>query len=100
MVTNNIAELDALIEGLPLCKDLDIRKVAIEGDSQIINNALRMTRPQKWKLNSRLGRALELLEYFEDILFNHIYREGNIEVNKLANLGANGIFIENIGCVD
>ena len=43
-VTNNIAELEALKEGLKLRIKKNVKKLIIEGDSQIILNAIR-----KWQ---------------------------------------------------
>ena len=30
------------------------------------------------------------MDQFEEVRFKHIYREGNIEVDQLANKGTNG----------
>lgn len=40
-MSNNQVELEALIEGLYLCRELGIKKLVIEGDSLIILIALR-----------------------------------------------------------
>lgn len=40
-VTNNVVEMEALVEGPKLSLALDIRKLVIEGDSQIILNTIR-----------------------------------------------------------
>ena len=39
--SNNLAELEALDRGLQLCSSLGLSKVVIEGDSQIVLNAVR-----------------------------------------------------------
>ena len=41
MSTKNMAEQEALKEGLKLSLELQIKKLIIKGDSQIILNALR-----------------------------------------------------------
>ena len=89
--TNNLAEFTALEEGLQSCINLGISKLIIEGDSQIILNALRNRATPNWILNSRLLEVLSLLDKFEEIKFCHIYREGNSKADILANLGADGI---------
>ena len=91
--SNNLAELEALKTGLQLCHEVRASKVIIEGDSQIILNAIRKCSTPNWTLRSRLDEVLTLLDGFEDNLIQHIYREGNRKVDHLANKGANGEFI-------
>ncbi|XP_057827577.2 uncharacterized protein LOC131038968 [Cryptomeria japonica] len=91
--SNNKAEILALIEGLLLCQNRGIRKLAIEGDSAIIINGLRKGSLLDWKLHALLFRALGLLKDFKKMTFNHIYREGNSRADELANAGADGQFI-------
>lgn len=43
------------------------RKLIIEGDSQIIKNAIRKGNTPNWKLNYTLEIALELTDKFEEI---------------------------------
>ena len=90
-VTNNMAELEAVKEGINLSIKLKIKKLMIEGDSQIIINALRKGVTPNWVLNSKLENIIKSLSVFEDIRFIHIFREGNKEADKLANLGTDGI---------
>ncbi|XP_057867370.1 uncharacterized protein LOC131074699 [Cryptomeria japonica] len=89
-VSNNRAEILALIEGLLLFQNKGIRKLAIEGDSAIIINGLRNGSLSNWKLNALLDRALSLLKNFKKLTFNHIYREGNSRVDETANAGVDG----------
>lgn len=88
--SNNKVEILALIEGLLLCQNRGIRKLAIEGDLTIIINGLRKGFLLDWKLNALLSRALGLLKDFNKTTFNHIYREGNSKVDELANAGDEG----------
>lgn len=89
--SNNIAKLEALKEGLKLSLKHGIQKLIIEGDSQIILNALRKLSTPNWCINSKLEMVFPLLYLFEEIRFQHIYREGNKEVGLLANIGVNRI---------
>lgn len=50
--TNNVAKIQAPIEGLTLCRDLGIKKLEVEGDSTIIINSLRTSNTPNWRLNS------------------------------------------------
>ena len=89
-MSNNLTEIEALIKGLNLSRELGINKLVIEGDSQIILNALRKRKTPNWTLNSKLEYALAIVDQFEETNIKHIYREGNREVNNLTNKGADG----------
>ncbi|XP_057855640.1 uncharacterized protein LOC131065203 [Cryptomeria japonica] len=91
IITNNWAELLALVEGLLLCRKLEVKCLDIKGDSTIIVNALRIGSIPNWKLNSLLSKALDLCKGFDRFIVNHIYREGNKRADELANLGVDGI---------
>ena len=88
--SNNIGELEALKEGLQLSLKNEIKRIIIEGDSQIIINAIRKHQTLNWVMNSKLEYVLSLIDQFKETRFQHIYREGNNEADKLANKGANG----------
>lgn len=88
--TNNMAECKAILEGLKLCKQLGLTKVEIEGDSQIIINAIRTRKTPNQNLNSKLGDIIDILDTIPQFEIKHIYREGNTDADKLANQGASG----------
>ena len=88
--TNNLAELEALDQGLLLCYKLGLSKIIIEGDSQITLNAIRKRDTPNWVLNSKLREVLVHLDRFEDYQIGHIFREGNRIADGLANKGADG----------
>ena len=46
IMSNNLAKLEALVEGLTLRREIGIKKLVTKGDSQIIVNVLRKWRPQ------------------------------------------------------
>lgn len=94
--TNNMAEFKALVLGLSLCIELNLAKVEIEGDSAIVVNALRAKKVLSWKLQSLLDSAINMMDKFENVMINHIYREGNTMADALANLGANGMILKQI----
>ncbi|XP_059073555.1 uncharacterized protein LOC131874279 [Cryptomeria japonica] len=91
IITNNWAELLALVEGFLLCRKLEAKCLDIEGDLAIIVNALRKGSIPNWKLNTFLSKALDLCKGFDRFTVNHIYREGNKRADELDNLGADGI---------
>lgn len=88
--TNNAAKFQALILGLNLCRELKVGKMVIEGDSSLVINALRSKKILNWKLGDKLEVALGLLEGFDQVMFNHILREGNVDVDLLSNMGVVG----------
>ena len=67
---------------------LGIKKLIIEGDSQIILNALRKRKTPNWVLNSKLEEVFKLLDLLEQTKIQHIFREGNKKADLLANKGA------------
>ena len=89
--SNNLAELEAVSEGIKLCIKLGLSKIVIEGDSQIVINALRRRSTPNWVLNSKLEEILNSMEKLEIYQLSHIYREGNTKADKLANLGVSGL---------
>ena len=87
---NNLAKLEAILEGIKICIKLGLTKIVIEGDSQIFINALCKRSTPNWVLNLKLEEILKLLEKLETFQLVHIYREGNTKADNLENLGANG----------
>ncbi|XP_057853747.1 uncharacterized protein LOC131063815 [Cryptomeria japonica] len=92
--TNNRVELLVLVDGLKMCRALGVEKLVVEGDSTIMINAMRKGSIINWRLEALLNRALNLSKAFKKIIFNHIFREGNSKADELANMGADGTYIE------
>ena len=88
--SNNLAEIEALQEGIKLCHKIGLTKVIIEGDSQIVLNTLRKRSTPNWVLNSKLEEILSLIDKLEVYQITHIFRQGNQIANELANLGVDG----------
>ncbi len=65
-MTNNMAELEALQEGLQISLNLGLSKIIIEGDSQIVLNKIRKKKTPNWVLNSKLEEVLNILDCFVD----------------------------------
>lgn len=65
--TNNMAELTTLVEGLATCIEKGVVKLAIEGDSTIVINALRKGSMPNWRLDAILRRVLNLGQSFKKI---------------------------------
>ncbi|GLJ49320.1 hypothetical protein SUGI_1042530 [Cryptomeria japonica] len=95
--TNNVVEATAVVEGMLLCHEIGIQNLEIEGDSTIIINSLRSGNSCNWKINNLIKRAKDLLPYFNSVIINHIYREGNRRADELANIGADGKELKILG---
>ncbi|GLJ23083.1 hypothetical protein SUGI_0435770 [Cryptomeria japonica] len=85
IVSNNVAEVTALEEGLNWVIANDHRKVVIEGDSQIILNGVTKKSFTNWRLNERIPRIDQLIQNLEDYQVKHIFHEGNCVADLLAN---------------
>lgn len=95
--SNNVSEVNALIEGVLLCRRLGMDDIEIEGDSAIVVNVVRKGSIPICVLNGYISRILESLRDFIQFTINHIYREGNKWVDNLANIGVDGNTLEIFG---
>lgn len=85
--TNNVAEYHGLILGLTKAIEFDIKTLIVEGDSQLVINQMK----GEYKVNSsnlkKLYESAKILEQsFENVIYNHIYREKNKKADHLSNL--------------
>ncbi|XP_057813813.2 uncharacterized protein LOC131027734 [Cryptomeria japonica] len=94
METNNRAKSMALVEGLEMCMASGVEKLVVEGDLTIVINGMKKGSILNWRLDALLNRALNLSKAFKKIIFNHIFCEGNFKADQLANMGADGIYID------
>ena len=86
-ISNNIEKLEALQEGLQLSLNEKFTRLIIEGDSQIVINAITKCQTPNWVLNSKLEKVLGPIDELEGTRFQHIYCEGNTKADELANKG-------------
>ena len=86
--TNNVAEYTAVIRGLERALELGATDVLLRSDSQLLINQLtgryRVKTPHLQPLHRRVR---ELGARFGSIEYEHVRRERNTEVDRLANLG-------------
>ncbi len=86
--TNNYAECFAVILGIDEACTREIKNLEVEGDSMLVINQLK----GKWKVNNKDLKTLYLsiqqtLKQFNNITYNHIYRNYNKRADELANIG-------------
>ena len=72
--------------GLIGAKQLKIKDLRIEGDSKIIINQVteNLDKIRKSKENSQ--KVMEEIKFFDNLEFQHIYRDKNKRADELANI--------------
>ncbi|GLJ08679.1 hypothetical protein SUGI_0093520 [Cryptomeria japonica] len=86
-VSNNIAEITALEEGLKWAFANGVSKVVIEGDSKVVLNGITSKRFMNWRLDIWIPRIYGYLQKFKDCHVQHTFHEGNQVADLLANHG-------------
>ena len=84
--TNNQAEYLAMLSGLKMCLNNNIKNVLVQGDSELIIKQINgVYKVNNEKLLTYYNIAISLKLQFENITFQHIKREQNKEADLLAN---------------
>jgi ribonuclease HI len=93
--SNNEAEYEALLFGLPLALSMDVRNILVYGDSQLIirqvNNIYEVRKPELVPYHTA---AQILIKKFEHIQLLHIPRSKNSSADALAKLAASLVLPE------
>src|SRR5687767_14830438 len=85
--TNNVAEYSALIAGFRKAKELGAKRVHVRGDSELIIKQMRGEyRVKHPDLKPLWEEAEHLSHQFDEVKFEHGYREKNELADRLANL--------------
>jgi probable phosphoglycerate mutase len=88
VATNNVAEYTAAIRGLERARELGASRVLLRSDSRLLIEQLagrfKVKNPNLRRLHAR---AREVAAAFDDVRFEHVPRERNVEADRLANLG-------------
>jgi ribonuclease HI len=85
-VTNNESEYKSLSIGIAKAIELNIKNLIVKGDSQLVINQISV----KYRVNnSNLKEIFSLIKrkikFFNNISFNHVYRNNNKRADELAN---------------
>ena len=87
IATNNEAEYQALIDGLNYCVDNSIKVIEVFLDSNLVveqvNKNFKVKAGNLKVLNSKVD---DLIQEFNFIEINHVYREENKRADQLANM--------------
>lgn len=88
VATNNVAEYTAAIRGLERARDLGATRVLLRSDSRLLIEQLA----GRWKVKNATLQVLHhearsLIKGFEEVRFEHVRRERNVQADALANRG-------------
>lgn len=81
----SVAEANALLFGLEMCKQYGIQVNEVETDSKLIFNCLNGVVTCPWNIEYTLRSCNSLLT--NDVSLFHTYREGNMLADQLSKLG-------------
>lgn len=91
ITTNNIAEYNALLIGLEAARALNIEKIRVLADSELMVKQINgVYRVKNEGLKPLFNTAIALLKGFRDFKIVHIYREENGIADSLANEAMDG----------
>jgi ribonuclease HI len=88
VATNNVAEYTAAIRGLERARELGATHVLLRSDSRLLIEQLA----GRWKVKNPTLQLLHqearsLIKEFDEVRFDHVRRERNVEADALANRG-------------
>ena len=87
--TNNTTEYDALICGMELAIQMNVRRLLVKGHSQlVIQQVLGNYETKEQQLLVCKARVVSLLKEFDEVLFEHIASSSNRMADALAVLGS------------
>lgn len=86
--TNNVAEYTGLIMGLHEARRLNISRLTVHGDSELIIKQMKKEYAVKSaNIKAYYDAAASLAKQFAYIHFKHVYREYNVRADELSNIG-------------
>ena len=88
--TNNVAEYQALLEGLSRAAELGARQAEVLSDSELLVRQMTgVYRVKNARLRKLFDSAQELCRRFRQVRFRHIPRERNAKADELARRAIN-----------
>ncbi|GJU71075.1 reverse transcriptase domain-containing protein [Tanacetum coccineum] len=87
--TNNEAEYDALLAGLRISQEMEIRSLAIFADSQLMLNQIKgLFEAKKLTIKQYLEKVKEILKGFDIYTIEHVRRNHNKKADALSKLAS------------
>lgn len=84
-MSNNVAEFSALVKALSVLLPHSKKTIKIYSDSQLLVNIMSgRWQPREGLYIPYCQKAFELLKYFDDVTFQWIPREDNVEADALS----------------
>ncbi|OVA14271.1 Ribonuclease H domain [Macleaya cordata] len=84
--TNNLAESRALLDGLDLCSQMGLRRIAVRVDSKLVASWYHYKSDIPWTLLRWWQKIRERAQDL-DLVVSHVYREVNAPADFMANMG-------------
>ncbi|XP_059067373.1 uncharacterized protein LOC131858221 [Cryptomeria japonica] len=85
--TNNEAEAWAALLATELALNMKVQQLHLEGDSQVVINAITKGNTPSWKLSRWVAIIREKLNLFEEFRVSHIRGGANAVADLLSNIG-------------
>jgi ribonuclease HI len=87
--SNNMAEYEALVNGLRIAIELGVRRLDARGDSQLaINQVMKNSHYRDWKMEAYCDKVWRLEDKFYGLELNHIARRYNETADELAKIAS------------
>jgi ribonuclease HI len=87
--SNNMAEYEALVNGLRIAIELGVRRLDARGDSQlVINHVMKNSHYRDRKMEAYCDEVRRLEDKFYELGLNHIARRYNETVDELAKIAS------------
>ena len=87
--SNNVAEYEALVNGLCITIELGVRQLDIRGDSQlVIDQVMKESSYHNAKMDAYCHEVQQLEDKFDGLELNHILRRLNKAANMLAKMAS------------
>jgi hypothetical protein len=87
--SNNVAEYDALVNGLRIAIELGVRRLDARGDSQlVIDQVMKNSHCRDPKMEAYCDEVRRLEDKFYELELNHIARRYNETADELAKIAS------------
>jgi ribonuclease HI len=87
--SNNVAEYEALVNGLRIAVELGVRRLDAQGDSQlIIDQVMKNSHCHDRKMEAYCDEVRRLEDKFHGLELNHVARRYNETVDELAKIAS------------
>jgi ribonuclease HI len=87
--SNNMAEYEALLRGIRISIETDIKRLDVRGDSQlVINQVMKNESYHDDKMEAYCNTVQALEDNFYGIELNHVPRRYNKEADELAKIAS------------